>query len=168
MSDDAVEPPMSRFTGPLDPETRARVVARFERIRLMKTLEFRMHRLEPGECDLLLENRRDLDGIFESLHGGILATLADSAIAFAGLTLIDPDEIITTIEFNIRFLAPCRESVLARSRVLKAGRSLITGQVDLVGQDTRTTFAWCGVTYMRLRRYGEGIPAQPTARSRTR
>lgn len=142
---------MSRFPGILDEGVRARVVARFEKVRLMQTYAIEMHRLERGECDLLLRDRRDLDGIFESMHGGILATLADSAIAFAGLTLIDPDEIITTIEFNIRFLAPCRETVLAKSRVIKMGRSLMTGEVDLVGHESDTQFAWCGVTYMRLK-----------------
>jgi uncharacterized protein (TIGR00369 family) len=99
----------------------------------------------------LLEDRRDLDGIFDSLHGGIMATLADSAFSFAGLTLIDPDENIATVEFNIRFFAPCRESVLARTRVIKAGRTLLTGEANLVGQASETKFAWCGITYIRLR-----------------
>lgn len=143
--------PSPDSAGPLDPEIRARIVARFEKIRAMHALDFKMHRLEPGECDLLLEDRRDLDGIFDSLHGGIMATLADSAFSFAGLTLIDPDESIATVELNIRFLAPCRESVLARTRVIKSGRTLLTGEANLVGLATETKFAWCGITYIRLR-----------------
>jgi hypothetical protein len=31
----------------------------------------RLARLERGECDLEMDDRRDLDGIFASLHGGI-------------------------------------------------------------------------------------------------
>jgi uncharacterized protein (TIGR00369 family) len=130
----------------LAPEIRHAILARFRRIPLARTLGVRLVRLEPGRCDLALRNRRDLDGIFESLHGGILATLADSAIAFAALTLIPPGERVTTVEFNIRFLAPCREAVVAKSRVVKAGRTLVTGHIDLVGAGSGTLFAQCGVT----------------------
>jgi uncharacterized protein (TIGR00369 family) len=113
----------------------------------------RLTRLAKGECDLTLGDRRDLDGIFASLHGGILTTLADSAVAFAALTLVGPDAPIATIELNIRFLAPCREAVVARSRVVKAGASLITGEVELRGESSGTLFATCGMTYMKLGRW---------------
>jgi uncharacterized protein (TIGR00369 family) len=134
----------------LDDATRRAIEARLQGIPLAKTLGVRLARLEAGECDLVLDDRRDLDGIFDSLHGGILTTLADSAIAFAALTLIDPGERITTIELNVRFLAPCRESVVAKSRVIKAGRTLVTGEVELRGLASGTLFATCGMTYMRL------------------
>jgi uncharacterized protein (TIGR00369 family) len=137
---------------PLGAEERRRIEARFVTIPLARTLGVRLVHLERNECDLELDSRRDLDGIFDCLHGGILATLADSAIAFAMLTRIDPDAIITTIEFNIRFLAPCRETVIARSRVVRAGATILTGEVDLVGKSTGTVFAKSGVTYMRVRR----------------
>ena len=135
---------------PLTEDARRRIEARFASIPLARTFGVRLVRLESGACDLELENRRDLDGIFDCLHGGILATLADSAVAFAMLTCIDPDSTITTIEFNIRFLAPCRETVVARSRVVRAGKTLLTGEVDLVGSASGTLFARCGVTYIRL------------------
>ena len=137
---------------PLDDAKRQAIESRLERIPLARTIGVRLVRLEPGRCDLALDDRRDLDGIFDSLHGGILVTLADSAIAFAALTLIDPEERITTIELNVRFLAPCRESVVAKSRVVKAGRTLITGEVELRGEATGTLFATSGMTYMRLGR----------------
>ncbi|MCP5069399.1 MAG: PaaI family thioesterase [bacterium] len=142
---------MFRCPGSLDDDVRARVIARFEAVPLMKTIGVRLDRLARGECDLALDRRPDLNGIFESLHGGILTTLADSAVAFAGLTLIDPDEIITTIEFNTRFMAPCREGVVAKSRVIKMGRTLMTGEIDLMGTDSGSHVAVCGVTYMRLK-----------------
>ena len=136
---------------PLGAAERDAIVRRFATIPLARTLGVRLARLERGECDLELDDRRDLDGIFESLHGGILATLADSAVAFAILTLVPPETRLTTIEFDIRFLAPCRETVTARSRVIKAGGTLVTGHVDLVGKTSGTLLAVCGLTYMRLR-----------------
>ena len=134
----------------ITPERRAAIESGLQHVSLARTLGLKLTHLAPGEAHLSMDDRRDLDGIFHSLHGGILATLADSAIAFAGLTLIDPSEQITTIEFNIRFLAPCREGVVAKARVIKAGRTLITGEVELVGQSSGTLFAISGITYMRL------------------
>ena len=136
---------------PLSEDERRRIEARFATIPLSRALGVRMTRLERGGCDLELADRRDLDGIFGSLHGGILATLADSAVAFAMLTLLDPDAALATIEFNIRFLAPCRETVVAQSRVVRAGKTILTGTVDLVGRQSGTLFATSGLTYMRLR-----------------
>lgn len=137
---------------PLTAAERRRIEARFAAIPLARTLGVRLARLERGECDLELDDRRDLDGIFACLHGGILATLADSAVAFAMLTLIDPESTLTTIEFDIRFLAPCRETVVARARVLRAGKTILTGNVDLVGKVSGTLFAVSGLTYMIPRR----------------
>ena len=137
-------------TPPLDDAKRQAIEARLERIPLARTMGVRLARLETGACDLVLADRRDLDGIFDSLHGGILATLADSAVAFAALTLIGPEERITTIELNIRFHAPCREAVVAQSRIAKAGRTLLTGVVELRGVTSGTLFATSGMTYMRL------------------
>lgn len=142
---------MSPGAPPLAPAERDAIVARLATIPLARTLDVRLAHLERGECDLELDDRRDLDGIFDSLHGGILATLADSAVAFAMLTLVGPDARLTTLEFNIRFLAPCREAVVARSRVIKAGSTILTGQVELVGKTSGTLFAVSGLTYMRLR-----------------
>lgn len=141
---------MNDEAGGLDEGMRRAIEARLEAIPLARTLGVRLTRLERGECDLALDDRRDLDGIFGSLHGGILATLADSAIAFAALTLIGAGERIATVELDIRFLAPCREAVVARSRVIKAGRTLITGAADLAGIASGTLFATSGMTYIRL------------------
>ena len=143
---------MSDEAGRLDETTRSAIEARLATIPLARTLGVRLVHLAAGECDLALDDRRDLDGIFDCLHGGILVTLADSAIAFAALTLIGPDTPIATVELNVRFLAPCREAVVAKSRVVKAGRTLVTGEVELRGLATDTLFATCGMTYIRLGR----------------
>lgn len=147
---------MSDATRRLDDAARSGIEERLEKIPLARTLGVRLLRLEPGECDLAIDDRRDLDGIFDSLHGGILTTLADSALAFAALTLIGPDSAVATVELNIRFLAPCREAVVARSRVIKAGRTLITGEAELRGLASDTLFATCGMTYIRLDRKAPG------------
>jgi len=125
--------------------------ARARAVPISLTLGFDFVSIERGQCSLGWTRDARYDGIFRSMHGGLMMTLADSAAAFALLTVIDPDSRITTTEMNIRFLAPVRERVIAHARVLKAGRSLCPILVDLVDAGGRMV-AHAGMTYMRLGR----------------
>jgi len=89
------------------------------------------------------------DGVFESFHGGILMTIADSVACFAILTRTDPEEILTTTDMQIRFLAPCLSDVRACARVIKLGRTLCPVHVDLLEANGKQV-ALAQVTYMRL------------------
>ena len=132
------------------------VLTRIERIPIYNTLEMRVGEVGPGRFEVTIPRRQNYDGIFESLHGGILMTLADSTAAFAILTLTGPDERMTTTDMNIRFLAPCLTDALARARVIKFGRSLCPCAVDVLDAQEKLV-AVAQVTYMRL---GNGGPAR--------
>ncbi len=135
----------------LTPEIEQRVRQRFYAIKIMSTLRMQLTHLAHGEAALSMPNDAGLHGIFESLHGGILMTLADTAACIAILTRIAPDEVITTTDMNIRFLAPCLTDVTAEARIIKFGRSLVPVAVAL-GDITGREVALAQVTYMRLER----------------
>jgi uncharacterized protein (TIGR00369 family) len=124
---------------------------RFESIKITRSLHMTLRRLAIGEAELAMPNDDGLHGIFESLHGGILMTLADTAACVAILTRISPDEVITTTDMNIRFLAPCLSDVTAGARIIKFGRSLVPVNVALRDNKGRE-IALAQVTYMRLDR----------------
>lgn len=93
--------------------------------------------------------RREYDGIFETFHGGLLITIADSTAALAVLTLTGPLAKITTTDMSIRFLIPTLTDVVVEARVIKFGRTLVPLQVDLRNMDGNLV-AIAQVTYMRL------------------
>jgi len=68
------------------------------------------------------------------LHGGVAATLVDMAAGGAAMTLIEPGEVVLTVDLNIRYLAPTRLDegpLLAEGRVThRAGRKMIA-QVEV-------------------------------------
>jgi uncharacterized protein (TIGR00369 family) len=136
---------------PLREDEKSAILARGRAVPIAATLGLEFVRLERGLCSIRMVRDRRFDGIYESLHGGLLMTLADSAGAFAVLTLIPVDESITTTEMNIRFLAPVRGAVTAEARVLKVGRTLCPIDADLIDDDGRLV-AHAGMTYMRVRR----------------
>ena len=130
-------------------EVRQEIIERISRIPIFDTLEMRVDHMDDGYFEATIPRRKRYDGIYESLHGGLLTTLADSTAAFAILTLTGPQERMTTTDLNIRFLAPCLTDLTAKARVIKFGRTLCPVAVDLFDENGRLT-AVAQVTYMRL------------------
>lgn len=98
---------------------------------------------------------RKYDGIFQSFHGGLLMTLADTAACIATLTLAGPDAVVTTTDMNIRFLTACNSDATADARIIKFGRTLCPAEVMIRDAKGREV-AIAQVTYMRL----EKMPAR--------
>jgi uncharacterized protein (TIGR00369 family) len=107
------------------------LLARISRIPIVETLRMEILKFGDGYCEARVPRERKYDGVFESFHGGLLMTLADSTACFAILTLTGPDTRLTTTDMNIRFLAPCLTDVTAKARVIKFGRTLCPVAVDL-------------------------------------
>lgn len=69
------------------------------------------------------------------MHAGAIAAIADSAAGYAALSLMPPGTGVLTTEFKINLLAPADgERLLARARVIKAGRTLIVAQTDVFSE----------------------------------
>lgn len=125
---------MSRFE-PLDPDYAVRVRASFARQAFMSTLGVEILHLAPGEVDLGLLHRPDLTQQHGYFHGGVTATIADSAAGYAALSLYPIGTGVLTTEFKINFLRPAEGGrLLARGRVIKPGRTLTVCQSDIYGE----------------------------------
>ena len=130
-------------------ETRiAAILAAIRTIPIVETLGFRFTDFDEGYCKMTTPREVKYDGIYGSLHGGLLMTIADSAACFAIMSLTGPDEPLTTTDMSIRFLAPCLTDCVAEARVIKCGRTLCPTHVDLL--DTNgTKVAVAQATYIR-------------------
>ena len=94
---------------------------------------------ESGAIGLAMEPREDLLQSESVIHGGILATLADTAAAWAVLRDQPMGETLTSIEFKLNFLRPARldgGELLARGRVVRRGSriAVIDGEVIQGGE----------------------------------
>ena len=130
---------------------RRKILDRIKSIPITNGLKFSIDSMTPGECSLSMDRDKAFDGIFDTIHGGLLMTLADSAAAFAILTVAGAGAKMATTEMSIRFLAPARDRVTARAKVIKAGRRIAfceAGIKDAGG----TLVAHATVTYMILGR----------------
>jgi uncharacterized protein (TIGR00369 family) len=122
---------MSPFT-PADPKFETRVRASFAQQAMMATLGATLERVAPGEVDIRLPFRADLTQQHGFLHAGAMTTVVDSACGYAALTLMPVGAAVLTVEFKVNLMAPGKgESIVARGRVLKAGRTLMTCAGDV-------------------------------------
>jgi uncharacterized protein (TIGR00369 family) len=117
---------------PKDPDFAARVRTSFADQRVMATIGAALTHVGPGEVDITLPFRDDLTQQDGFLHAGMLATVADSACGYAAYTLMPAAANVLSIEFKINMLAPAvGSSVVARARVLRAGRTITVCRADV-------------------------------------
>jgi uncharacterized protein (TIGR00369 family) len=126
------------------------VLERIQKIPIVNTLGFEFIEMNSGICEAIVKHDKKYDGIFESFHGGLLMTVADSISAFALLTLTGADAVITTTDMNIRFLSACRSDVRAIAKVIKHGRTLAPIAVELF-DGNNVMVAVAQVNYMIIR-----------------
>ena len=86
-------------------------------------------------CVLRLPYREAITNGSGTVHGGILATLADTAVAFALATNFDGKMGFATTDLTIHFLRRARSEVRARARIIKKGRRVNVGEVEIVDAD---------------------------------
>jgi uncharacterized protein (TIGR00369 family) len=134
---------------PEDHELQNALLTRIKRIPIVATLGLEIVSFSDGYCESRAPRSLKYDGVFESFHGGLLMTIADSTACFAILTRTGADTRLTTTDMNIRFLAACLTDVTAKAQVIKFGRSLCPVAVDLFDQNGQQV-AVAQVTYMLL------------------
>jgi uncharacterized protein (TIGR00369 family) len=69
--------------------------------------------------------------IWNTAHGGVLASLLDSACGLATVPLREGDERTVTMEMHIKYFAPVREGLVrAYGRVVHKGRGTIATEAE--------------------------------------
>ena len=133
---------MTRAAGPhpvpaLAPDLAERLRKRLASSPALHWLEPELLELDLDFCVLGLRYRRELTNGSETVHGGVLATLADTAVAFALSTNFDGKMGFATADMTIHFLRRARSDVRARARILKKGKRVNVGEVEIVDAENR-------------------------------
>ncbi len=115
-----------------DPDFAGRVRRSFAQQTMMGTIGAVLDRVEPGLVDVVLPAAPHILQQHGFIHGGAVSTLADTACGFAALSLVRPGVGVLTVEFKMNMMAPATGTrLVARGRVVKAGRTLIVTQADV-------------------------------------
>lgn len=103
----------------------------FARVPFARHLRMEFVSAERGTATFALDARDELMRMGGIMHGGALASLIDTAAAFAVLTTLGPDARTATVDMTIHFLRPVSGGrIEARARILREGRRLVILAVE--------------------------------------
>jgi uncharacterized protein (TIGR00369 family) len=92
----------------------------------------------PGRVEVAFEAGSQHVNLQGLVHGGMLATLADTAMGLAVRTVLEPGRRHVTVQLGIEFLAPGRPGrIVAEGRSLKIGRQLGFAEADVKDAEGR-------------------------------
>lgn len=134
----------------LDPQRVERAHAAFAAVPYAKFLGLHLGEIHNGQVSIHLDVRDELKQNQGVVHGGAIASLIDTASAFAVLTQIDVNERVTTTDLTIHYLRPITSGrMTASARIVRAGRRLFVLSVE-VTNDTNALVATAVTTYIKV------------------
>ncbi len=93
---------------------------------------FELHTAEPGRVLLQMRVARRHKQVHGVVHGGVLASLADTAGGLATYMVVAPGTRVATVEMKINYLEPIdKGTVTAEARVIRRGKYLAVVDCDL-------------------------------------
>ena len=132
------------------PERERLIREKFETNHFPRLLGIEIDTIEPGRAVLSVEVRKELKQLQGVMHGGAIASLIDTAVAFAIIGVSEPEDRFTTVEMKVNYLSAIRAGrVTAEARLIRDGRRIIVAECDVF--DDKGRLAAKGLlTYIRL------------------
>lgn len=113
-----------------------------------KLMGMRLVEMKPDEATIELAMRDDLRQPSGILHGGVTATLIDTAMAFAVRTRVAPETATATIDLTVHYLRPHIEGpIVCTAKVVRAGRRIFSVSADVFSQENGKLIATGLSTY---------------------
>jgi acyl-CoA thioesterase len=128
----------------------ARAREAFSLVPYAKLLGLELGQVTDGVLSLHLDVREEIKQYQGVVHGGAVASLIDTAAAFAVITRLDLDEHASTADLTIHYLRPATSGRLtAKARVVRSGRRLLVLTVE-VTDESQILIATAVTTYIKL------------------
>jgi uncharacterized protein (TIGR00369 family) len=122
--------------GKLTAAQRRRIQTALVSVPFVELLGIELEDIGLGTATLGIDVRKELTQNHGVVHGGAIASLIDSATAFAIIPLLSPKERVTTVDLTISYLRPLTGGrVRAVATVLRAGRRLFVVSADVFDND---------------------------------
>lgn len=115
------------------------------------SLGLRVERFQTDEVVLRLPRNDQLSRIGGMVCGQALMSAADTAMVLAIVTRLGTQRPMTTVQQNSSFLKPLsNQDALVTARVVRAGKNLVFGEIDIAGADDGKSVCRASTTYALL------------------
>ena len=117
----------------------------------VQALGLKVERFADGEATLRLPYSDQLARIGGMVCGQALMAAADTAMVLAIVTQLGNRRPTTTVQLNTSFLKPLAgQDALVTARVIRAGKSLVFGEIDIVAASDGKSVCRASTTYALL------------------
>lgn len=117
-------------------ERRQFAIEKLNNLPFSKLMGMRLVDIRPNEAVIEIEMRDDLKQPSGVLHGGVTATLIDTAMAFAVRTYLTDTEPTATIDLTVHYLRPHMEGrAICTARVVRPGKRIFTVSAEVHNKD---------------------------------
>ena len=109
-----------------------RALEAISKVPYARLLGIELSDLKTGEAVMKLKMRDELRQPHGVLHGGATASIIDTAMAFAIITVLAEGEKATTIDLTVHYLRPVVEGeIVCTAKVVRAGRRILTVSAEV-------------------------------------
>ncbi|HSV36953.1 MAG TPA: PaaI family thioesterase [Ramlibacter sp.] len=115
----------------------------FDAVPFMRLLGVQREYSRGGHARLVLDPQPELGNVIGTVHGGVLVTLLDVAMASAAVSRVDFSRTAVTLNLDTSFLEP--------------GRGRLTADGEVIGQDGNVAMCRATVTDAQGRRVAQGL-----------
>lgn len=117
----------------------------------VQALGLRVESFADGEVTLRLPQSEQLSRVGGMLCGQAMMSAADTAMVLAIVTQLGPQRPMTTVQQNTSFLKPLSgQDARVTARVVRAGKSLVFGEIDICGATDGRSVCRASTTYALL------------------
>ncbi len=118
-----------------DKNFESRIRDSFSRQRFMEYLGATLTEIRAGYCEIEVPYKKELTQQHEFLHAGVIGTIADTSAGYAAFSLMEANSSVLTVEYKLNLMSPADgEKIIARSQVLKSGKTLTICRSDVFVQ----------------------------------
>jgi len=131
-------------------EQKKRAAAALRKNPFAKLIGMKLIDLKPAEATIQIEMRDELRQPHGILHGGVTATLIDTAMAYAVITCLSEEEKASTVDLTVHYLRPHSEGAFScTAKIVRAGKRILTVSADVFNEQGKL-FATAISTYMKV------------------
>lgn len=104
-----------------------------------KMIGMRLVDMKANEATIQIEMRDELRQPHGLLHGGVTATLIDTAMAFAVITVLEEGEVASTVDLTVHYLRPHTEGAFSSTaKIVRAGKKLLFVSAEVFNEQGKT------------------------------
>lgn len=131
-------------------EQRALAANSLHSLPFAKLMGMQLVDLRPDEAVVKIDMRDDLRQPSGVLHGGVTATLIDTAMAFAVITRLGAEDRASTVDLTVHYLRPhLAGAFTCTARIVRAGKRIFTVSADVANSENKL-IATAVSTYMKI------------------